>query len=127
MKHLSLAVLFSLAHLPAFAHSQALEDYTLSAIEDESEHNADEEAEMIRQARLAEMAYNESYAASSDIFRAGLMMKPIAGNCRFVSGISTPPPAKRVVLTFDDGPDSFGTPYVLQVLQKYNIPATFFV
>jgi peptidoglycan/xylan/chitin deacetylase (PgdA/CDA1 family) len=33
----------------------------------------------------------------------------------------------RVALTFDDGPSPANTPYVLAVLEKYNVPATFFV
>jgi peptidoglycan-N-acetylglucosamine deacetylase len=33
---------------------------------------------------------------------------------------------KVVALTFDDGPDPVYTPQVLQVLQKYHVPATFF-
>jgi cellulose synthase/poly-beta-1,6-N-acetylglucosamine synthase-like glycosyltransferase/peptidoglycan/xylan/chitin deacetylase (PgdA/CDA1 family) len=36
-------------------------------------------------------------------------------------------PPKRVVLTFDDGPDAKWTPKVLSVLHKYRVPATFFV
>jgi peptidoglycan/xylan/chitin deacetylase (PgdA/CDA1 family) len=33
----------------------------------------------------------------------------------------------RFVLTFDDGPDLYGTPYILDVLAKHHVPATFFV
>ena len=33
----------------------------------------------------------------------------------------------RVALTFDDGPDPVGTPYILDVLAKYKIHATFFL
>jgi peptidoglycan/xylan/chitin deacetylase (PgdA/CDA1 family) len=33
----------------------------------------------------------------------------------------------RVALTFDDGPDPRFTPQVLDVLDQYNVPATFFV
>ncbi len=36
-------------------------------------------------------------------------------------------PDKTVVLTFDDGPDPRWTPKVLDVLAKYDVPATFFV
>ncbi|HEX5405245.1 MAG TPA: glycosyltransferase [Pseudonocardiaceae bacterium] len=36
-------------------------------------------------------------------------------------------PPKTVVLTFDDGPDPMWTPKVLDVLRKYDVPATFFV
>lgn len=34
---------------------------------------------------------------------------------------------KRVFLTFDDGPSSSVTPYILDILKKYDIKATFFV
>ena len=32
-----------------------------------------------------------------------------------------------IALTFDDGPDAYYTPQVLDILKKYNVPATFFV
>lgn len=34
---------------------------------------------------------------------------------------------KEIVLTFDDGPSQQYTPQVINVLEKYNVPATFFV
>jgi peptidoglycan/xylan/chitin deacetylase (PgdA/CDA1 family) len=34
---------------------------------------------------------------------------------------------KSIYLTFDDGPNSYCTPHVLNVLKKYNAKATFFV
>jgi cellulose synthase/poly-beta-1,6-N-acetylglucosamine synthase-like glycosyltransferase/peptidoglycan/xylan/chitin deacetylase (PgdA/CDA1 family) len=37
------------------------------------------------------------------------------------------PPAKTVVLSFDDGPDPTWTPQVLAVLAKHHVPGTFFV
>ncbi len=37
------------------------------------------------------------------------------------------PFARRVALTFDDGPDIASTPLVLDILKKYGIEATFFV
>ncbi|MFJ4537592.1 bifunctional polysaccharide deacetylase/glycosyltransferase family 2 protein [Streptomyces tibetensis] len=37
------------------------------------------------------------------------------------------PPAKTVVLTFDDGPDPTWTPRILAVLDHYGTPGTFFV
>jgi peptidoglycan/xylan/chitin deacetylase (PgdA/CDA1 family) len=36
-------------------------------------------------------------------------------------------PGKIIYLTFDDGPNTFCTPHVLQLLRKYNAKATFFV
>lgn len=34
---------------------------------------------------------------------------------------------KKVVLTFDDGPDTVNTPKLLSILKKYNVKATFFM
>ncbi|MEI6062557.1 MAG: polysaccharide deacetylase family protein, partial [Bacteroidota bacterium] len=34
---------------------------------------------------------------------------------------------KKIVLTFDDGPDERYTPYILDILNKYEVPAVFFV
>ena len=48
-------------------------------------------------------------------------------NCRYESEISTAPPKGRVVLSFDDGPDPLQTKYILGILAKYKIPATFFL
>jgi len=47
--------------------------------------------------------------------------------CRFESDISTPPPAGIVALTFDDGPDPERTEQILEVLDHYQIQATFFL
>jgi cellulose synthase/poly-beta-1,6-N-acetylglucosamine synthase-like glycosyltransferase/peptidoglycan/xylan/chitin deacetylase (PgdA/CDA1 family)/spore germination protein YaaH len=37
------------------------------------------------------------------------------------------PNSKKVALTFDDGPDGRWTPKILDILKRYNAPATFFV
>jgi cellulose synthase/poly-beta-1,6-N-acetylglucosamine synthase-like glycosyltransferase/peptidoglycan/xylan/chitin deacetylase (PgdA/CDA1 family) len=37
------------------------------------------------------------------------------------------PAGKRIALTFDDGPSSQWTPQILRVLQRYQVPATFFL
>lgn len=34
---------------------------------------------------------------------------------------------KRVAITFDDGPDEYFTPQVLDILKEYNVKATFFI
>ena len=47
--------------------------------------------------------------------------------CKYESEIATRPPAKRVVLSFDDGPDPGQTPFILETLQKRNIQAAFFM
>ncbi|MER6165712.1 bifunctional polysaccharide deacetylase/glycosyltransferase family 2 protein [Streptomyces violaceorubidus] len=36
-------------------------------------------------------------------------------------------PDKTIVLTFDDGPDPTWTPKVLEILEKYDVPGTFFL
>ncbi|MFE4048667.1 bifunctional polysaccharide deacetylase/glycosyltransferase family 2 protein [Streptomyces sp. YIM B13518] len=36
-------------------------------------------------------------------------------------------PDRTIVLTFDDGPDPTWTPKVMEVLEKYDVPGTFFV
>jgi peptidoglycan/xylan/chitin deacetylase (PgdA/CDA1 family) len=36
-------------------------------------------------------------------------------------------PGHKIILTFDDGPDPRNTPKILAILEKENIPATFFV
>ena len=48
-------------------------------------------------------------------------------SCKYESEISTRPPNKRVVLTFDDGPEPGQTEYILEILKKYDITAAFFV
>jgi|GEM_PF-5575357 len=42
-------------------------------------------------------------------------------------GFAQPPEAKRVYLTFDDGPDARWTPRILDILAQANVRATFFV
>jgi len=48
-------------------------------------------------------------------------------SCKYESEISTRPPEKRVVLTFDDGPEPVQTEFILQILKTYDIKATFFL
>ena len=48
-------------------------------------------------------------------------------SCRFESDITTPPPAGFVSLSFDDGPEPGATPAILALLDKYQIPASFFL
>ncbi|QUC55941.1 glycosyltransferase [Streptomyces sp. A2-16] len=40
---------------------------------------------------------------------------------------TTSVPARTIALTFDDGPNPTYTPQVLKILEKYDVPATFFV
>ncbi|MBA5690723.1 polysaccharide deacetylase family protein, partial [Rugamonas apoptosis] len=48
-------------------------------------------------------------------------------SCKYESDIATPPPVNRVALTFDDGPAPGATEFILDLLKKYNISATFFM
>ena len=48
-------------------------------------------------------------------------------SCRFESEIALAPPAKQIALTFDDGPEPLQTEFILAILKKYQIPATFFM
>ncbi|MGW7203832.1 bifunctional polysaccharide deacetylase/glycosyltransferase family 2 protein [Streptomyces sp. NPDC054837] len=43
------------------------------------------------------------------------------------SATSVSVPDKTIALTFDDGPNPTYTPQVLEILEKYDVPATFFV
>ena len=48
-------------------------------------------------------------------------------SCRYESDIPLAPPAKEVALTFDDGPEPIQTEYILAILKKHRVPATFFM
>ena len=48
-------------------------------------------------------------------------------HCRYESEITTPPPPQRVALTFDDGPEPGQTEHILEVLERHQVPATFFM
>lgn len=65
-------------------------------------------------------------ARLQEIFDRALNAKSVKNSCRYVSAISARPPAKKVALTFDDGPDEHGTPFILETLRRYGIQATFF-
>ena len=48
-------------------------------------------------------------------------------SCRFESDIATAPPAGLVSLSFDDGPEPGATEAILALLDKHQIPASFFL
>lgn len=48
-------------------------------------------------------------------------------SCRFESDITTPPPRGLVGLSFDDGPEPGATEAILALLDKHQVPATFFL
>jgi len=70
----------------------------------------------IRAAHLTRL--DERMANSADDLRE---------QCRFESDIATAPAPGLVALTFDDGPDVERTGQILAVLDRYQLPATFFV
>jgi peptidoglycan-N-acetylglucosamine deacetylase len=47
--------------------------------------------------------------------------------CRYESEIATAPPARRVVLSFDDGPEPGQTERILEVLKKHEVKGAFFL
>ena len=75
-----------------------------------------QQAAEVRRAREAELAERRSSTPEE-----------VERQCRFESSMSTPPPAGKVALTFDDGPDASATETILAILRKYHIRATFFV
>jgi peptidoglycan/xylan/chitin deacetylase (PgdA/CDA1 family) len=48
-------------------------------------------------------------------------------SCRFESDIATPPPPGVVSLSFDDGPEPGATEAILALLDKHQVPASFFL
>ncbi len=80
------------------------------------EHSVAEESKTIRQHRLKKLI--EHMSIDNDTLHR---------QCRYESDIAATPPHKTVVLTFDDGPDPEQTKYILSVLEKYNVPGSFFM
>ncbi len=61
-------------------------------------------------------------AAPAAVLQAGPVLNATSGRPRSYSM-----PAQTVALTFDDGPAPTWTPKVLAVLERYRVPATFFL
>jgi len=146
---LSLGTLLALALLPGIPHAFATPNGLAPLVVGE---NPDEDAAEVRAARLQERKDREAnrlfYAGQKKPLTEDALFEPNPANgptktvpvspraptqppvnleCKYVSDISNPPPKMRVALTFDDGPNEDGTPYILQVLAKYKIRATFFM
>ena len=83
----------------------------------------DQETELLLRARSEQ---NEFFRKMQEEIQNGAPVDTAAGSCTYISSIFNAPPAKTVVLTFDDGPTSDLTPQVLDILKKYGIKATFF-
>jgi cellulose synthase/poly-beta-1,6-N-acetylglucosamine synthase-like glycosyltransferase/peptidoglycan/xylan/chitin deacetylase (PgdA/CDA1 family) len=65
---------------------------------------------------------SDTSAAMPDMSRVGPIIDLSGSSIRSI----TPRP-KTIALTFDDGPDDRWTPRILSVLDRYHVPATFFV
>lgn len=92
--------------------------------EDILAENNDAEIEMTEQIRTEQKEYFEELQEN---WMQGTWARPRAGSCKYISNIFSPPPAKTVVLTFDDGPSASLTPLVLDILKKHGVKATFFM
>ncbi len=79
-------------------------------------HSHDEESANIRKHHLKRLQDRLSVPA-----------RELHQSCRYESEIATPPPKKKVVLTFDDGPEPGQTEAILAILKKYDIAAAFFM
>jgi peptidoglycan/xylan/chitin deacetylase (PgdA/CDA1 family) len=79
-------------------------------------HRLDEEREQIREHHFRRFV--NRLTQEPEVLRQ---------QCLYESEIATAPPLKRVVLTFDDGPEPGQTEHILAVLAKYDIPAAFFL
>jgi peptidoglycan/xylan/chitin deacetylase (PgdA/CDA1 family) len=95
-------------------------DVNVNSIPADAPHlSEDEELEQIANIREQQMKDAEAMARGEG---------DIAGNsCKYRSSIGVRAPNRKVVLTFDDGPDQNLTPKVLDLLKRHRIKATFFV
>jgi peptidoglycan/xylan/chitin deacetylase (PgdA/CDA1 family) len=66
----------------------------------------------------------ERPAAEPKVDIAKLTNDPLLGKADQINGIET---KGMVAFTFDDGPNPATTPAVIDALEKYNVPATFFI
>lgn len=74
-----------------------------------------------------EPASAESAASAPAAAESGPALHRSRPACRFESVILKAPPAGLVSLSFDDGPQPGATEQILAVLDRYHIPATFFL
>ena len=66
--------------------------------------------------------YTISYSASDSFGNTATAKRIVT-----VEGEPSEKTEKKIYLTFDDGPGEAVTPRILDILKKYNIPATFFI
>ena len=114
---LLISMLSALGWCQSTAYAQSSETPSANRVIDSahvSEH--DVSSEVIRYHRLRHLDARMTVPATV-----------LQAQCRYESEISTAPPPKKVALTFDDGPEPGQTEFILDILHRYNIPATFFV
>jgi len=85
-------------------------------IKSETAHSAADEAAKTKKHRLSKLKE-----------RLNIDEETLKNTCRYESDISLAPPAKEIALTFDDGPEPVQTEFILAILKKHKIPATFFM
>lgn len=87
-------------------------------------HVHSEDEEIVRMIEAREEAARDD---EGDLLSRSLGKLGVGGrHCGNAFNIHTPPPGRKVVMTFDDGPDRL-TPGLLDVLKKHKVRATFFV
>lgn len=123
MKHRHLLAALVLA-LPLLASAETL---TFKGIETARDFTVDLSADYEHQDDVDQMRAARVQEKISQITDLLNLNRGVTRSCKYVSGISTAPPRGRVALTFDDGPDARLTPFVLDLLKKYRIQATFFM
>ncbi|MFZ6689684.1 polysaccharide deacetylase family protein [Undibacterium sp. SXout11W] len=117
--HLScIAVVSTLAFAsPLHAADQTGTTPTIvSEVNNVQAHNTKDETSKIKKHRITKL--NERLTTDEETLKKA---------CRFESDIPTAPPAKEVALTFDDGPEPVQTEFILAILKKHKVPATFFM
>ena len=88
----------------------------------------DREGVVLTQRAFGGVGHLPALAAGGPLAAAGFMAWAVRGRASSVFGPSVwrgPRDRRAVALTFDDGP-SEGTPKILEILARYNAPATFF-
>ncbi len=68
---------------------------------------------------ITAQAYQTDPTTGQPLFPTSYVIKRSAGQ--------TGNPQKKIVLSFDDGPDPTFTPQILDILKQYHVPAVFFV
>lgn len=103
------------AQLPASAPASAVSAASASSAAPRGEHPHPHGIE-IRTARARSLAEQMNQPVEA-----------VRQRCRFESDIATPPPPGVVSLSFDDGPEPGATQAILALLDKHQIPASFFL